>query len=235
MNRLKPLGADVESGRMPTITLRPLRLLAPLALALALLTILAAAPPAARAADDAATQTATAADADADADEPDEMDTVDEPDDGTAGDDCDTKSLKQEEADEAEEAEDEPSDGDFRSCDGEGDGASSPFSPTSVAAILRTGKFNGGSVRITGPGSIEQTLTLPGGTKAKGSRVVLGKAKRNVTRAGRVRMTITLTQAGKAKLKRAKGKVTVTLTTKVKVRGATKARTTTRMITLKGA
>lgn len=82
-------------------------------------------------------------------------------------------------------------------------------------------------------GAGEQTLTIPGHTKAKGSRVVLGKAKRNVTTAGKVRMTITLTKAGKARLKRANGRVTVTLTTKVKLRGA-KARTTTRKVTLKG-
>lgn len=233
-NSLKSPRIGAEQNHMPTIIPRFLRRLAPLTLALALLALPAAAPAIARAADPGATQNASAADPATDATDeqgaPDDEDAADAPDDGTSGDDCDTKSLKQAEPDEPDEVDAEPSDADFRSCDGAGAAPSS----SSVAATLRAGKLDGGTVRITGPGSIEQTLTLPGKTKVKGSRIVLGKAKRNVTKAGKVRMTITLTKAGKAKLKRAKGKVTVTLTTKVKVRGA-KARTTTRKMTLKGA
>ena len=116
------------------------------------------------------------------------------------------------------------------SCDDTNPGAGAE----TVAAVLPFGRLDGGNIRITGPGEIEQVLRLRGGpTKAKGSRMVLGRARRKVTKAGKVHMTVVLTKAGKARLRRAKGTVTATLTTKVRVRGS-RAQTTSRKVVLKG-
>jgi len=98
--------------------------------------------------------------------------------------------------------------------------------------VLRFGRLDGGNVRITGPGEIEQVLSLGSPIKAKGSRMVLGRAGRKVTKAGKVQ-TVVLTKAGKARLRRVKGTVTATLTTRVRVRDS-RGRTTSPKVVLKG-
>ena len=99
--------------------------------------------------------------------------------------------------------------------------------------MLRFGRLDGGNVRITGPGEIEQVLSLGSPIKAKGSRMMLGRAGRKVTKAGKAHMTVALTKAGKARLRRAKGTVTATLTTRVRVRDS-RGRTTSPKVVLKG-
>lgn len=139
------------------------------------------------------------------------------------------------------------------------DGTAEQASPKAAAhgdktvllkTLLSSGTVDGGTVTMSGPGTVTQELLMPGrsaslravasGTtklKAKPpAKVLIGSVTKSVRKAGKVRLTVHLNRAGRIALRNAKKDVTITVKTVTHVKGK-KAQTTTRTlhVTLKGA
>ncbi len=84
----------------------------------------------------------------------------------------------------------------------------------SLRAVLKSGRFSGGTVKLSGRASVTQTVTLTG------VRGALGRAKRSTTKAQTALMKGRLTRGGKAALSRRAGKrVHLRLATTIKAPG----------------
>lgn len=196
---------------MLSLDARPVRTFLPLALTLALV----GAAPAASFAAPRTADAATSAD-DSSTDTPVDETSADIPDDGLVGDDCTMQSRAVIDDPDLDAV---PDPSDLVSC-----GDDKPAPPVALGSVLKKSSFDGGTLKLSGAGTVDQVLTFKG--------KVLGSVHKKVGKAGQVRLTIKLSKSAKAKLKRTKGTIKLTLTTTSKVSGFD-AHKTSRTITLK--